>query len=99
MHHNVTYALQVMASSWFDSWRRDMRASSMMYRVAEGGMRAVGQGTMWTVGAVAGVGRVTTRVVTSCVAARYASTSGPVSICIQRLNISCFNPRSEVVAL
>jgi hypothetical protein len=63
-------AVQVLASSWFDSWRRDMRASSMMYRVAEGGMRAVGQGTMWTVGAVAGVGRATTRVMTSCVAAR-----------------------------
>jgi hypothetical protein len=64
--------LQVLASSWFDSWRRDMRASSMMYRVAEGGMRAVGQGTMWTVAAVAGVGRATTRVMTSCVAARCA---------------------------
>lgn len=61
---------EVLASSWFDSWRRDMRASSMMYRVAEGGMRAVGQGTMWTFGAVAGVGRATSRAMTSCVAAR-----------------------------
>lgn len=47
-----------------------MRASSMMYRVAEGSMRAVGQGTMWTFGAVAGVGRATSRAMTSCVAAR-----------------------------
>ena len=61
---------QVLESAWFESWRRDMRASSALYRAAEGSVRAVGLGTYWTASAVVTAGRATSGLLRTCVATR-----------------------------
>jgi hypothetical protein len=62
--------VQVLASSWFDSFRSDMRSSSMLYRAAERSVRAVGYGTYWTAAGIYSVTAATGGLFTACMAAR-----------------------------
>ena len=63
---------EVLESSWFDSFRSDMRSRSMIYRAAEGSVRAVGVGTYWTAAGLYSVTRATGGLFTACVAQRCA---------------------------
>ena len=66
---------QVLASSWFDSFRSDMRSRSMLYRITEGSVRAVGLSTYWTLSGIYSVSKATGGMLTACYAARCADCS------------------------
>jgi hypothetical protein len=61
---------EVLASSWFDSFRSDMRSSSILYRAAEGSIRAVGYSTYWTASSMFALTRATGGLLRSCVTQR-----------------------------
>ena len=61
---------EVTASAWFDSFRSDMRSSSVLYRAAEASVRAVGYGTYWAAAGAYAVTRATGGLFSACTAAR-----------------------------
>ena len=68
---------EVLASAWFDSFRSDMRSSSVLYRAAERSVRALGASTYWTAAGLYSVTKATGGLFTVCMSQRCALRSLP----------------------
>jgi hypothetical protein len=72
---------EVMESDWFDSFRSDLRSSSILYRAAETSFHAVGYGTYWAASGLLAVTRATGSLFQACATARYGSSQYAFSFC------------------
>jgi hypothetical protein len=57
---------EVMESDWFDSFRSDLRSSSVMYRAVETSFHAVGYSTYWAATGLLAITRATGSLFQAC---------------------------------